>query len=375
MKTKLFISSLLAMAMTLLVSCASQDNGNTKQAEQTEKVSVDKIYDGYEALQGKKYGNSFTMPEKITPVKPDGLYSFTCKPKSGLDDEQESKHYFRSMVGDSYDESCFHKERDNVYSYIGKDGFTMYFANGCPINAYINGTVLAGSNVLEDLGEYDPAEDEDISLELKNGTYTIGEICSDLTELISKAFYPLYEGFEMYPYHVTYILDNNMEKVAEITYGVKYKGLSLEVQFSPLFEIEQRNGYQIVTNYSPSHMLFDVDTKGSTRFFTSRFAPRDLETTEVHEIISLQGAVDILKDNLAENSNYKFTDVKLYYCCKEYGPTATDNEELNSRMNEDFKDAPLPEFEPTWVFYWNAEDKRYDVKVNAVTGEITVEAR
>jgi hypothetical protein len=233
---------------------------------------------------------------------------------------------------------------------------------------------MVSENYSEYIGRYSAAKDSEQVLELDGEKCTVGEVCDSLSSFINESFYPLYDDFEIYPLDVDYFFTESSEYAVEVTCGIKYKGVPLEDYFSPMFVTEERNGYEVITSYSPSHMLFDLYGKDNITFFNSRFATRDIETTKISEIISLKDAVELLQNELAKNSYYEIEEVKLMYCCKSTSPVPTDDEELNSKMQADFADAEPTPFEPTWCFFWYTDDgNRQALKVNAVTGEITVD--
>lgn len=367
-------SFIITLGLTfLLTSCSQIENDkNTMQNTNVDAVPIEHIYDGYEELQGKDFG-SFSLPDKIQVSDVDKLYSFSSVGKTVADVEQESKHYFKEFLGDSYDEANIKKEKEKVYAYYGENGYTMFFVECMPMNAYY--VDHPGYACTETLGTYYADTDRDIVLDLAKGECTVGELCDSLSEVISRTFYPLYGDFEIYPYIIDYYFNENMEKVAEVTCAVRYKGVNMEIFFSPLFIVEEREEYQVITNYVPSHMIFALDGKDSITFFANRFAPKDeADAEEINEVISLKGAVELLEENLAVQSHYQFEEVYLYYCCKKTSPAHVNDEALNSKMDEDFKDVEPSRFEPTWCFMWHtSEGEGQYIKVNAVTGEITVE--
>jgi hypothetical protein len=364
----------LLLSVGILSSCTVQKNGgNTKQSDTAEFTPVEQIYDGYEELQGKAY-DSFKMPEAIDVSEVSELYSFTCESKSQTDFDVESKQFFKAFFGEAYDENNCDYDGESTYSYTTDDGNAAYFTEGTPISGYKENCPMVSTDYSEYIGRYSATKDSEQVLELDGEKCTVGEVCDSLSSFIDEAFYPLYGDFEIYPLDVDYFFTASSKYAVEITCGIKYKGVPLEDYFSPMFVTEERNGYEVATSYSPSHMIFDLYGKDNITFFNSRFASRNIKTTELSEIISLKSATELLQNELAQNSNYQFEEVKLMYCCKSTYPIATDDEELNSKMQADFADVEPAPFEPTWCFFWYTDDgSRQAVKVNAVTGEITVD--
>ncbi|MBR1383403.1 MAG: hypothetical protein IJ555_06280 [Ruminococcus sp.] len=59
----------LVLAALMLAGCASQENGgNTKQAdiENIGTAPVSQIWDGYEELQGRQYGNALRCRRRLS---------------------------------------------------------------------------------------------------------------------------------------------------------------------------------------------------------------------------------------------------------------------------------------------------------------------
>ena len=368
------LKEIIAFVLVFCILTACSENGNDKNTEiigNAETVSVEHIFDGSEELKGKDLGK-LKLPPEIDTVDTDEIYTFPFEPAVSDNEAENSKTFFKAVFGDEYSDSFWKDEGNRVYSYNSEKGLVSFFRNNCPENYY--SSARGAVNTTEVLGTYYADADREKIVELKNGKCSIGEICDTVSDFISKAFYPLYGEFKIYPYIITYIIDDNMEKSAEVTCAVSYHGVTLEPLFSTLFEVEERPEYKVITNYVPSHMLFYLDGKDSITFFTNRFGTKQMDTKKLDKLISLKDAVDILTDNLAEYSRYDIEQVALYYCCKNTAPSPVEDEKLNSKMAEDFKDVPKCCFEPTWCFIWHTDDGRQqDIKVNAVTGEITME--
>ena len=365
----------LSLSFAILIlgtACTEQDNNaNWKTTYSIETVNAKEIFKGSDELQGKDL-NMLKLPEQIEAIDTDDIYTFPFEPAASDKEAENSKAFFKAVFGDEYSDSFWKDEGNRVYSYNSEKGLVSFFRNNCPENYY--SSARGAVNTTEVLGTYYADADREKIVELKNGKCSIGEICDTVSDFISKAFYPLYGEFKIYPYIITYIIDDNMEKSAEVTCAVSYHGVTLEPLFSTLFEVEERAEYKVITNYVPSHMLFYLDGKDSIIFFTNRFGTKQMDTKKLDKLISLKDAVDILTDNLAEYSRYDIEQVALYYCCKNTAPSPVEDEKLNSKMAEDFKDVPKCCFEPTWCFIWHTDDGRQqDIKVNAVTGEITME--
>ena len=101
----------------------------------------------------------------------------------------------------------------------------------------------------------------------------------------------------------------------------------------------------------------------------ARFEPLD-------SIISLKGAVEILKNNLARNTDYTFSDIKLMYCCKHTQQNINVQDEDREKLKKLIAEENTREdvYRPTWYFIIKEEsDSTCGIKVDAVTGEITMD--
>lgn len=367
------VAGIFMAAAFLLVgtACSGQDSSEQNKSDNAEAVGTKAAFEGSDELRGKDLGK-LRLPDEFEAADTTEVYTFPFEPAVSDEEAENSKAFFRAVFGDGYNDSCWKDEGNRVYSYNSEEGFVSFFRNNCPEN-YYSGERGAVS-ISEVLGTYRADADREKTIDLQKGECSIGEICDTVSDFISKAMYPLYGEFEIYPCTVKHIIDDSAESSAEVTCAVRYHSITLEPDFSPLFEVEEREEYKVVTNYVPSHMLFYLDGKDSITFFTNRFGTKQMNAERLDEIIPLKRAVNILLDSLAEYSSYDIEQVALYYCCKNTAPSPVGDEKLDLKMAEDFKDVPRCRFEPTWCFIWHTPDgSQQDIKVNAVTGEITME--
>ena len=97
-----------------------------------------------------------------------------------------------------------------------------------------------------------------------------------------------------------------------------------------------------------------------------------------NEIISLKAAAELLQNELADNLRLRFTEVRLMYCCKDTYPNLDpningDKEAMREKMEKEFS-IQRSEYVPTWCFFLgNPDSVRTSIKINAVTGEITID--
>ena len=99
---------------------------------------------------------------------------------------------------------------------------------------------------------------------------------------------------------------------------------------------------------------------------------------EITKLYSLKDACEILKSGLAEYSNYKFDDVRLMYVNLFTSESQNLSKMTVEEQKEYFKKSAEAEreFTPTWAFIMNDNGSGFErklIKVNAVTGEITMD--
>ena len=405
---KIIWVGMIIVSLFMFVSCSEQDNSNENQAESESsiasqvwdghekspdrsfnKVQPSQAWEGYEELQGKSFGNVFTLPEKIRPVRADEAYSFYTENDHNEDQQANSEKYFKLLFGDDYDEKYISDQGEaKIYS-DGDNGkyYAMYLYG--PGTMVMNGIRPLSSidSGYELKTRYDPESDKDTVLEVGNESITVGKLCENAVGFCTAKFDGHFNEFELYPVVLLYYHDPDHDYYsASVTIGLKYKGIPVEYQFTPLFSDENRSFYDVTTHYCP--MMFTLDMYGSDDFRVLMVYCTDSKpvTENIDSILSLKEAVSILERELAQNSKYKFERVELLYSAKNKSinayrePWMTD-EDL-SRANEsaaaDYGELPPVTYFPTWVFTLsinsvNGPMENY-IKVNAVTGEITIDA-
>lgn len=373
----------LALLMFFLSSCSifNYDEATRQIDVSAENMtSVDKIYDGYEELQGKDFG-TFKMPEVIDVQRIEEVYSIVATRRDDNKSDEEKNKLFRAVFKDSFDESkCYHGE-NGFYSYENDNGDIANILEGVPQNAYTCEDDEIFSNVYEyeELGFYDVNRDKDVMLELIDGNCTVGELCESFEELI-EAINEYYGNVNIKPLDVRYIKAGTSGNYATICCAVDIEGLIFEEVISPMHKVEKAGEYDLQTYYLFDFINIRVLGKDHISFVSFDSSPKDIEKTKTDKIISLNGAVNILKNELAPNSKYEFDGVGLRYCCKMTMPVydATSEEAMKKSdkiFQEYMEEHEIPPYEPTWYFYWYNEERtiRQSIKVNAITGEITID--
>lgn len=380
---KMILTLTAFAAAAVLSSCAWQDRGGRDTAadndkvlavETGEKVAASRIYEGSDELQGQDYG-VIVMPKVIEAPKIDRVYKFRLDAKQGIDDLTDGKEFFESFFGSEYNEEvCGVDSLSGWLKYGGEDcAQPSVFHNG-HIEAYKNGAELLSSSSEQSIAIYQASKDRDNAMELEGGSCTVGEVCDGVEKFCRENLARYFDELDIIPSEVYYFLTSSGKKQAETACQLHYKGVPLEDYFSFLFETKPGSTADstIITSYSPNQVIFSMDSKDEIDIIFMHCYPHTVRSEELTEIISLKGAVEILKDNLAVNSKYIFEDVKLMYCSKT-------TSEIFLYDPNDPKD-PItindPGFEPTWCFFWDTAAGGYGrqaIKVNAVTGEITLD--
>lgn len=370
---------MIIVSLFMFVSCAAQDNSdNTYDTETSDKVPVSQAWEGYEELLGNDYG-VFIMPDKLEPLDADVLYSFQTElniPYGSLVTEEmkaDALRFAKIFFGDSFDAGELTvNDQINAVQYNGELGQMVY--RGFP-EGTLKGSVLDCLDNYENVfGAFRSGRDDDSVMQFEDGSCTVGEFCSNVQEYIDSALYPVYDGFDLFPYEIfNYYSSETGLKRAEIRCAARFKGVMLEEYFSPFsyYGNDPETGLIKEQYYIPFDIRIGYDSPTNPVYNFPDTAPRHaVDITEHKEIISLKQAVELLKDNLAPNMRFEFDDVRLTYCSMQ---TSLHNGEVGAEQIVD----PTP-YEPTWCFFRNSQTPgkaRDGVKVNALTGEIIIDIR
>jgi len=370
---------LFAASVICLSSCSSQNNSsNTKQTDDSNKVPISQLWDGYEELQGKQYGNAFTLPEKIEPTENDGIYSLTLVPRIDIDPEAASQKLFKAVYGNVLDDKNLSASGDGTYTYKDADGVITSFANNAPASIGYTKLPLIGGTQYEETAVYDPVKDADVFMELELGSCTVGELwrkAMDSAELYFSGYYP---GLELCPGFINYMHDTDLDEYrAYLQIDFSYKGIPFQDVLSGLFETEDRGFYKVLTSYGAAFIGCHYYGINDPALFMFYYGAYNIVAEEQENIIPFRDAVGIMEKELAPNMKLKFENVSMQYCHKNISPVYTADSELNERIRADFGEELPLDFRPTWVFSWtetgaNGKEQDY-VKVDAISGEITID--
>lgn len=389
MKKLLSTLTAFAVAAAVVSGCSLSGDGKSKEVENVKKVPVSQIWDGYEELQGKDYG-VIKMPDKIERPQEDKYYAVEVTPQSG-DIGTAAPRFFKAFFKDKYNESKCEADGMGGMTYndpqVGYSAFSVAPYNKSyvyPAPTTIFDTVGGGYDTI---ARYYVGEDDDKVLDLAGGSCTVGDIVDAAYGFMEEALYPLYNApdIPMKPERVEYMqsMVDPDRRIAKMWCVYYYKGLSLAAGDSGEFEKTIFAGYEVEKYYAGYYVSMTFEGKDQMTDFYPICMPFDATGEELDELVSLSQAVELLCGELAENTRYEFDKVYLSYCAKTIVPSSYGaDSEYDSAAMETINEALDPmdtKFVPNWCFEWLGYDangaQRCYIKVNAVTGEITIDAK
>lgn len=377
MKKLMSVITALALTASLLCGC-SKDGGTAKEVEDVKKVPVSQIWDGYEELQGQDYG-VIKMPDKIEKQDADKLFRLRTELRKG-DHEKFTEQFLKAFFGSSYEEKYLTLNSESkTYEYKAPDGSYGYINELGPATAG-NENFVSRKNKFSASKNYSAEKDRNVTLNLSGGDCTVGELCDKAQEFISSALLPLYnsDDLPMRPVRVTYIKSKDgKDAYADVYCTYSYKGISFDDSTAP-FERTILDGLPVQTFFLTPCITLSFDCKDRVGLYSSMTVPYDPKPEELTELVPLSEAAELLKKELAAKSRYEFEKVSLKYCKKVTAPdTAYDDSELSSAAISTIAEHDDGYIVPMWVFQWSVRDdnglSQLAIKVNAVTGEITID--
>ena len=359
------------LGAVMLVSCGHM--GNSDNATQAKRVPVSQIYDGYDTIDHCEH---LVLPREMTRQNINEVYSFKTVVEPPKDLEANAKKTFKAFWKDSYDESTIScDDKRKYFDYNNGSDFGNYYDGSISLTRIYGTAVETASNEPWLVGRDDTKTLNDV---FPGTELTVGMIAQSMPKDISDIISEHEPGFDILPYS---ILDTTagMEHYALLHYGLSYKGVPMQSFMSSLFDQYIEDGENRLRSYAFSYIeaRFDKDA-GLVSVSTS--SPLRIVSSEKQEkIISLVSAVKLLDSELAENIYYEIDDVQLMYCCKTVQPElsvetmgAEKVKEISDKLNK------TPQiYEPTWCFignYKNGWQYAWSIKVNALTGEVTIDA-
>ncbi len=386
---KKIFCALLPLAL-IFTSCRYQDNSakTSMPIGSFDPEPVSQAFDGAEKLQGQNFG-IFTMPDVITVPDKYEIYKLTIdRSWQDIDDfrEQDAKRLFKKYYGDDYEEEkC--KIMDGPASQL-----IMYFMeDGLPYSEYGDVQALGevfpfpfiiynnntdGNDIISAAFQLKNGEDGEVEVDGKK--IKASEIAKNAKEWVDdiEKNVSIGNGFEfeardVFAYHS---MSSNGDYI-QVNLAELYKGIAFEEYISPFNVVD--SGEDSDTYYAANtlEVVYSDDFEKPTNI-RLQGSDRIKESEKLDKIISLEGAVEILKNELAKNIKYDFDKVELMYCCKitQKRIYVDENGDIPEERKKDIQQ-PLT-FTPTWCFFFNNEYSglsREAVKVDALTGEITLD--
>ena len=369
---------LIMLSMIILTSCSVFDNkSNTQQAENFQLSSVNDAYEGIDELEGSDFGN-IKMPDHITQTEVNELYKFSVINRKDADNN-EAERVFKAFFGDKYDEKRYIGKRDenDVYYFYGEEtgDFGQYYNGNASLKTadFTNGFQLSNIKHVYHIGS-----DDNESIELSGDKLTVSQLGSSALERLTLIFSDAFSPFTIAPKDIFEYEDTSGDNCVQMICALEYNGLMLEEYVSPHTEnsTRQKDGADIMTFYQFNSIQLDLKKNNEYMFLLSSMPKTVTESKKITELISLKTATELLKKELSSNSRYEFDDVRLMYCSKVTKPIYSMDMENGEEILKEL-DNMSDEYVPTWCFICNDElsgYSRWSVKVNALTGEITIDA-
>lgn len=369
---------LLTACVFMLSSCGVFDNkSNTQQAENFQLSSVNVAYDGIDELMGKDMG-SVKLPDTIIVQDISELYTFSAKMHHN-EDSQTNKEFALKLYSDFFKESFEPEECE--FDSLGY--FYMYYDEGKELARYADGQMSLVRkdyevNLEEEFQRFYRA-DSDERISVGNSECSVKEIAAAAKDFLDNELPTAFNGFVVEPQDV-FIRRNGDKNVVNINCVQKLHGIPFEDYPTVFTQMSKdSSGNDTITTYYATDIRMGLDDKDSIAWVHIDKPVEITKKEKLEKMISLKDAVDILHKELSELTVFKFDEVKLMYCCKQtyidyyYGDMTFEQQlEKTNELNEQEHD-----FYPTWCFIADNELSGYSrwiVKLNAVTGEITIDA-
>ena len=383
----------LVLALIFVISGTFRENDLHTQSVNGFTLSpVKEAYSGKEEILGttielpvgEEDKVSLKFPAVISEYHPEKAYILTNITnaaydfKKGAEEMQEkAPKLFKAFYGDSFDESgCSFVELNELETFIredynGKNGETAWLGvSGYSLigdqNAFAN---YSKNAVTLDTCFYKDSPDK--TVELPDGQITLTAAAERFAELFKTTLSDFTFGYEIRPCKAV-ISECGGDKALRIVGEQLYFGIPFESCGSTFI---QSKGDEM-TSYSFSYADAEMTSVKDFFLVSNQMNPIIARSEPLDKIIPLKGAVEILKKNLARNTDYTFSDIKLMYCCKHTQQNINVNDEDREKLKKLIAEENTREdvYRPTWYFIIKEEsDSTCGIKVDAVSGEITMD--
>ena len=383
----------LVLALIFVISGTFRENDlHTQSVEEFTLSPVKEAYSGKEEILGttielpvgEEDKVSLKFPAVISEYHPEKAYILTNITNAAYDFkkgaaeiQENAPKLFKAFYGDKYDESCCSFVELNeletyiIENYNGKNGETAWLGvSGYSLigdqNAFAN---YSKNAVTLDTCFYKDSPDK--TVELPDGQITLTAAAERFAELFKTTLSDFTFGYEIRPCKAV-ISECGGDKALRIVGEQLYFGIPFESCGSTFIQSKGDEMTSYGFSYADAEMTSVKDfflVSNQMNPIIARFEPLD-------KIIPLKGAVEILKKNLARNTDYTFSDIKLMYCCKHTQQNINVNDEDREKLKKLIAEENTREdvYRPTWYFIIKEEsDSTCGIKVDAVTGEITMD--
>lgn len=357
---KKLLSFILAAALAALSGCSFVEDGNTKSDVDATLVPAQDIYKNAEKALAKSY-KAFSFDEGIALSGETEIYTLTLGYSDPTMDmsilKAKGEEIAKCFEGESFDEKNGEIVSDFRYDYRTQES---YYG----LDIY-DGLYLGDEAFLTEFIEAQAAKTLDAQItDLRKKNAPAPDMSgNDFYQKVCK-----FTG-ELEPVFCYDIAFSGGASGREIIGGYAYKGVPIDYSISAGL-IDSDTESEDYLNLS--FQLFMKEDSKPCVFWSQSRMPRVVSSERVDKLISFEGAVNILDDVLAENSDYEFSNAELCYCSK-YRYEITYYTDLVNDTSGSYV------FEPVWVFYiaqespdTEAVNQPSSVRVNALSGEVTV---
>ena len=390
-----FITAAAALVLALIFVIRGTFRENDLHTQSVEEFTLSPVKEAYSGKEeilgttielpvGEEDKVSLKFPAVISEYHPEKAYILTNITnaaydfKKGAEEMQEkAPKLFKAFYGDSFDESCCSFVELNeletyiIENYNGKNGETAWL--GASGYALIDDMTLFGDASKKAI----PAEtfffkdNPNKTVSLSDGEITLQEAADRFTEYFKSTLSDFIYGFEIRPYKAV-ISDYNGGSLLSVTGEKLHEGIPFECSMSTY--INTQNGKE--TSYGFTYADADMRSVSAYYAVSDQNNPIIARSEPLDKIIPLKGAVEILKKNLARNTDYTFSDIKLMYCCKHTQQNINVNDEDREKLKKLIAEENTreDEYRPTWYFIISDKNNQTSgIKVDAVSGEITMD--
>lgn len=325
--------------------------------------TIEHIFETLDQISQKKYEN-LVIKKNISVQKPELCSQLKLRVVEGFDKNYETLFpYYIEYVGEEYNEQYvnfieelyppgpeYRDDKNGIIAGIGDNGFFMYEKKNM---LSVDGLSLYG---YEEVESFEIINDyEDRSYLLKDGEMKISEAVQK-SEIFLKDWCEKSGDLSYMPRTITVHKKTGIEEyLYEINFQKEYNHIPF---FSLLTGDENLDQKERIALFTTSLYIED---HGQISYFVNPEILDCIGTIEEYDkIISLDCALDLVSDMLADYQIYEVKEITLEYALK-YG----ENYEI-IRAGMEF------EAKPYWVIYFDmTKDQEVFSMIDCVTGDVT----